>query len=66
MSEEDLWTFDRNDFEKACIFLVFNVTGKNFTRQDQRMVSILIQKFWWSDFGGWIFQIMILESDVAI
>jgi len=42
MLEEDLWTFDRNDFEKACIFLVFNVTGKNFTRQDQRHVFKLI------------------------
>ena len=23
LAEENLWTFDRNDFEKACLFLVF-------------------------------------------
>ena len=24
LSEENLWTFDRNDFEKACLFLVLD------------------------------------------
>ena len=26
LAEENLWTFDRNDFEKACLFLVLENT----------------------------------------
>ena len=31
LSEKDLWTFDRNDFEKACLFLVLD----NAVNQDE-------------------------------
>ena len=31
LSEEDLWTFDRNDFEKAALFLIL----KNASYRDQ-------------------------------
>ena len=32
LEEEDLWTFDRNDFEKASIFLIL----RNATKKDER------------------------------
>ena len=32
LSEEDLWTFDRNDFEKASVFLIL----RNATKKDER------------------------------
>ena len=34
-SEENLWTFDRNDFEKASVFLIL----RNATNKDERWVS---------------------------
>ena len=35
LSEEDLWTFDRNDFEKASVFLIL----RNATKKDERWGS---------------------------
>ena len=35
LSEEDLWTFDRNDFEKASVFLIL----RNATKTDERWGS---------------------------
>jgi len=34
LTEENLWTFDRNDFEKACLFLML----RNATKKDERKV----------------------------
>ena len=35
LSEKDLWTFDRNDFEKASVFLILRTA----TKMDKRSVS---------------------------
>ena len=35
LSEDDLWTFDRNDFEKASVFLIL----RNATKKDERRGS---------------------------
>ena len=34
LTEENLWTLDRNDFEKACLFLML----RNATKKDERVV----------------------------
>ena len=36
LSEEDLWTFDRNDFEKATMFLIL----KNASHRDQSALEM--------------------------
>ena len=41
LSEEDLWTFDRNDFEKASVFLIL----RNATEKDERWGSDKTKQF---------------------
>ena len=36
LSEEKLWNFDRNDFEKACLFLVLD----NAVNQDESALQM--------------------------
>ena len=36
LAEEDLWTFDRNDFEKAALFLIL----KNASYRDQSALEM--------------------------
>ena len=46
--EKDLWTFDRNDFEKAAIFLIM----KNASRRDESALEMreLISQHFTSEF----------------